>query len=301
MGLSVGPYRTGGGKGVFVKIVSDRRTRGHLDPKSKKPYTLKNPAEGLMKGQTTNLFFQTNRLIIMRLKNQSILISISLLLIGAVFISGCQDNESGDSSRSTPTSFTFLELGANTIYSKSVRSKLGNSLGSVAISKQTPIDLEINYPGFIEKYFNPIYRLDQILNDAAGARREHQTIRLMYRYPQKKSRLFKKVELLFSSQSKKPLFFKIVARKEGADIVDAMREKYGSPKETEWSHQPGVSYSWEKDEDLMVISRVLDRFGDPEYRIAIYYGTNINELIGFEQRQIKQSENTRKKAGRTAF
>jgi len=237
----------------------------------------------------------------MRLKNQSISSSIFLLIIGTFFISGCQDNEPSESSRSAPTSFTFLELGANTIYSKSVRSKLGNELGSVAISYQTPIDLEINYPGFIEKYFKPIHQLDQLLNDAAGARREHPTIRLMYLYPQKKSRLFKKVELLFSSQSKKPLFFKIVARKEGTDIIEAMHEKYGPSKETKWSHQPGVSHSWEKNGDFLIVSRILDRLGDPEYRIAIYYGTNINELIGSEQRQIKQSENIRKKAGRTAF
>lgn len=237
----------------------------------------------------------------MRLKIQSLSAIIILLMISGFFIAGCEDKEPVAPSRSTTTSFTFLELGANTLYSKSVRDKLGDSLGSVAVANRTLVDLEINYPGFIETYFKPIHRLNQFLNDAAGARREHDTIKLMYRYPQKKSRLFKNVELLFSSQSKKPLFFKIVARKEGADIIDAMREKYGAPKETKWSHQPGVSYYWEKNNDFLIVSRVLDRFGDPEYRIAIYYGTNIDELIESERRQIRQSEEKRKKAGRTAF
>ena len=235
----------------------------------------------------------------MRLK--ILFLSILLLVISSMIITGCNDQETPAPSGSKASSFTFLELGANTLYSKSVRSKLGDSLGPVAVARKTPIDLDVNYPGFIEAYFKPIYHRNQQLNDATGARREHDTIKLMYRYPQQKSRLFKKVELLFSNQSKKPLCFKIVAGKEGAEIIDAMREKYGSPKETKWSHEPGVSYSWEKDRDLLIVSRVLDRFGDPEYRIVIYYGTNIDELIETELRQIQQSEENRKKAGRSAF
>ena len=53
--------------------------------------------------------------------------------------------------------------------------------------------------------------------------------------------------------------------------------------------------------DFLIVSRVLDRFGDPEYRIAIYYGTNIDELIKSEQRRVQQREDKRKKAGQTAF
>ncbi len=236
----------------------------------------------------------------MRLKPQTLLIIIIVLLISGFSIVGCTDNEPPPS-KPTATSFTFLELGANTIYSKSVLDKLDNSLGSVAVAKRTPIDLDTNYPGFIEAYFPSIHHRNELLNDAAGARREHDTIKLMYRYPQEKSRLFKMVELLFSGQSKKPLYFRIVAGKEGADIIDTMREKFGAPREIKWSHQQGVSYYWEKNKDFLIVSRVIDRFGNPEYRIAIYYNENIDELIESERRQVQQYEEKRKKAGRSAF
>jgi len=218
-----------------------------------------------------------------------------------LFMAGCDDKEPAAVAPPNSTSFTFLELGADTIYSKSIREKLKDSLGSDAVDTRTPIDLEINYPGFIKENFQPLHRFNQLLNDASGARVEHDTIKLMYRYPQKKSRLFKSVELLFSGQSKKPLFFNIISRKEGSGILETMQEKYGDPEEIKWSHQPGQSYFWQKNMDFLIVSRVLDRFGDPEYHIAIYYGTNIDKLIKSEQRRVQQREDKRKKAGQTAF
>ena len=237
----------------------------------------------------------------MQCKRRPFFILFFLLINSGLFIAGCDDKKPAAIAPPSSASFTFLELGADTIYSKSIREKLKNSLGSDAVDTRTPIDLEINYPGFIEENFQPIHRFNQLLNDAGGARVEHDTIKLMYRYPQKKSRLFKSVELLFSGQSKKPLFFNIVARKEGSGILETMHEKYGHSEEIKWSRQPGQSYFWRNNMDFLIVSRVLDRFGDPEYRIAIYYGTNIDELIKSEQRQVQQREDKRKKAGQTAF
>ena len=237
----------------------------------------------------------------MRYKRGPFLILFFLLLNNGLFIAGCDDKKSSVITPPSSASFTFLEMGADTIYSKSIRENLKASLGSDAVDTWTLIDLEFNYPGFIEENFQPIHRFNQLLNDAGGARVEHDTIKLIYRYPQKKSRLFKTVELLFSGQSKKPLFFNIVSRKEGSGILETMQEKYGDPKEIKWPRQPGQSYFWQKDMDFLIVSRVLDRFGDPEYRIAIYYGTNIDELIKSEQHRIQQREDTRKKAGQTAF
>ncbi len=240
----------------------------------------------------------------MRLKIKSSLMTVIaglIFLAAGLAVTGCDDKTPPPEASSTATGFTFLNMGADTVLSRSVRDNLGNSLGTAAVSYQTPIDLEINYPGFIETYFPPIFKRNRQLNDAANARREHDTIKLMYRYPQEKSRVFKKVTLLFSGQSRKPLFFKIVAGKEGADIIDTMQKKYGAPKKIKWSHEPGTSYLWRKDNDFLVVSKVRDRFGDPEYRIAIYYGSNIDELIDAERRKIQENEEKRKKAGRTAF
>lgn len=237
----------------------------------------------------------------MRCNKQPFIILFFLLMNSGLFMAGCDDKKPAAVAPSSSASFTFLELGADTIYSKLIREKLKDSLGSDAMDTRTPIDLEINYHGFIEENFQPLHRFNQLLNDASGARVEHDTIKLMYRYPQKKSRLFKSVELLFSGQSKKPLFFNIVSRKEGIGILETMQEKYGDPEEIKWSHQPGQSYFWQKNMDFLIVSRVLDRFGDPEYHIAIYYGTNIDELIKSEQHRVQQREDKRKKAGQTAF
>ncbi len=154
----------------------------------------------------------------MQCKRRPIFILFFLLMNSGPFIAGCDDKKPAAIAPLSSASFTFLELGANTIYSKSIRDRLKDLLGSDSVATRTPIDLEINYPGFIEENFQPLHRFNQLLNDASGARVEHDTIKLMYRYPQKKSRLFKSVELLFSGQSKKPLFFNIVARKEGSGI-----------------------------------------------------------------------------------
>ena len=237
----------------------------------------------------------------MQCKRRPFFILFFLLMNSGLFIAGCDDKKPAAIAPPSGASFTFLELGADTIYSKSIREKLKNSLGSDAVDTRTLINLEVNYPGFIEENFQPLHRFNQLLNDAGGARVEHDTIKLMYRYPQKKSRLFKSVELLFSGQSKKPLFFNIVARKEGSGILETMHEKYGDSEEIKWSRQPGQSYFWQNNMDFLIVSRVLDRFGDPEYRIAIYYGTNIDELIKSEQRRVQQREDKRKKAGQTAF
>lgn len=238
----------------------------------------------------------------------SINIVVCLAVLCLFIMAGCDDTPSetnlsskNSGSASVNDGFTFLNLGAGSRYSRSLRDQLQESLGPDAVYRYTPIDLDINYPGFIEAYFKPIHQLNRKLNDERGARVEHNTVKLMFRYPQKKSRLFKKVELLFSGQSQKPLFFHIIARKEGSGILETMREKYGIPQEISWSHQPGKSFFWQTDRDYLIVSRVLDRFGDPEYRIAIYYGANVEALIKWEQNQIKQSEDKRKRAGQTAF
>lgn len=224
-----------------------------------------------------------------------------LAISSGFVIVGCNDNKPAAIAPASGQGFTFLEMGADTLYSRSIRQRLRKTLGAEAVETHTIVSLEINYPGFIASYFEPLHRLNQLLNDARGARVEHDTIKLVYRHPQRKSRLFKSVTLFFSNQSGKPLFFNIVTRKEGVGILETMREKYGDPQTIEWSREPGQSYFWKDQMDFLVVSRVLDRFGDPEYRIAIYYGTNIDQLIESEQDRIQKREDIRKREGQTAF
>ena len=114
----------------------------------------------------------------MQCKRRPFFILFFLLMNSGLFIVGCDDKKPAAIAPPTSASFTFLELGADTIYSKSIREKLKDSLGADAVDTRTPIDLEINYSGFIEENFQPIHRFNQLLNDASGARVEHDTIKL---------------------------------------------------------------------------------------------------------------------------
>ena len=106
-------------------------------------------------------------------------------------------------------SFTFFNLSKQSILSKSVRSDLNQKLGRDATEYRSIIDLDINYYGFLQKYFPSLYELNQNLNSPAGERIEHNTVKLMYRYARKENIPFDYVELVFSNYSQHPLLFRI--------------------------------------------------------------------------------------------
>ena len=203
----------------------------------------------------------------------------------------------------TPSSgyFTFLDLGKDTVYSNAVRDFLSAELGTDSISTRTVVDLDVNYPAFLKQHFDRLHQLNLQLNDAKGARVEHDTVKLMYRYIRKKERPFKYVELMFSGIDGRPLYFKIRAGKEGGDILDTMRAKHGPAQTFAWRENTGTTHFWEKDDEMLLISQVLDRFGEPEYRIMMYFVGNIERLIETEKARIQQREDERRKSGQRAF
>ena len=198
-------------------------------------------------------------------------------------------------------SFTFFDLGKSSRFSESVRKSLNRQLGNDAIAKRTPLNLEINYYGFLKEYFPALHALNGQLNPSTARRVEHNTVKLMYRYARKENVPFDYVELDFSNYSQHPLLFRINFQKDEANIVETLKTKYGEPLHIDWKEKNGQSMYWEKNEDLLIVSLVPDQFGNPEYQIRIYFVENIKALLSSERAEKEEAERQRAKSGKTAF
>jgi len=160
-------------------------------------------------------------------------------------------------------SFTFFDLGGQSALSKSVRNDLKQRLGRHAIEHRSIIDLDINFYGFLKKYFPSLYELNQNLNSPPGERIEHNTVKLMYRYARKENVPFDYVELVFSNYSQHPLLFRINFQKDEANIIETLKTKYGEPRLIDWKDENGQSMYWKKNNDVLIVSLVPDQFGNP--------------------------------------
>jgi hypothetical protein len=200
-----------------------------------------------------------------------------------------------------PTSFTFFDVGADTLFSKDLRKELGDELGPEAIEYRSMIDLEINFQGFLERFFPNLDALNRRLNYPPGERVEHNTVKLMYRYAQRKNVPFHYIELLFSNYTHKPLFIKIESKRDVAEIINSIQEKYGQPMIIDWQRDNGQSRHWVNKRDTLIASIASDRRGDPVYRITIYYVDNLSELLETEEKERRFREEKKKQAGKKAF
>jgi hypothetical protein len=205
------------------------------------------------------------------------------------------------SAQSPSESFTFFDLGRNSRFSESVRKNLNRQLGNDAIAKRSPLDLEINYYGFLKKHFPSLQALNLQLNPSTARRIEHNITKLMFRYARKKNLPFDYIELLFSNYSRLPLLFKINFKKDEANIVDTLKSKYGDPRLIDWKNKGGQSMYWEKNNDILIVSLVPDQFGNPEYQIRIFFVENIKALLAAENAEKVEQKRERAKSGETAF
>ena len=212
-----------------------------------------------------------------------------------------QESAQGQNAQAPPDSFTFFDLGSQSKLSKSVRNDLNQQLGRHAIEYRSIIDLDINFYGFLEKYFPSLNALNQNLNFPLGERIEHNTVKLMYRYARKENLPFDYVELVFSNYSQHPLLFRINFRKDETNIAETLKTKYGEPQHIDWKDKNGQSRYWRKNSDLLILSLVPDQFGNPEYQIRIYFVENIKALLAAERAQKEAVGSQSAKSGKTAF
>ena len=198
-------------------------------------------------------------------------------------------------------SFTFFDIGRTTKFSDQIRDELEAKLGRDAIERRDTLDLEINYQGFLKKYFPALDALNHQLNFPPRERVEHNTVKLMYRYAQKQNVPFDYVALIFSDYTKTPIRFKIHFQKDEANIIDTLKKKYGNPNIIDWKENNGQSMYWKKEDDFLIVSLVPDQFGHHEYQINIYYVDNLKQLIETERKEKEEKERQRVKTGKTAF
>ena len=230
------------------------------------------------------------------------LLTLSLSAILLCLCSGCNNEKS-----KTPPQpevikgFAFFELGANSHYSNAVRRKLGEKLGSDAISQQNVIDLTIDANAFFEKHFPQLFKLNRQLNLPEGERIEHNTTKLMYRYARLKGTPFNDITLYFSNDTGNPLFFKISAGPDAAAIVETIKKKYGEPEQFKWQDKDGQTIFWKDHKDYFVVSATKGRLGNPEYLFCIYYVKNLEQMLATEKARKLSEQKRIREAGESAF
>ena len=238
------------------------------------------------------------------LPHKTVPLWIAIIISSLLILVSCSDNHDSADKSSQPAdteSFTFFDLGRTNKLTNGVRSDLNSKLGRDAIERRSMLDLEINYRGFLKKYLPELEALNQKLNSPPGERVEHNTVKLMYRYAQKKNVPFNLVELVFSDYTKTPVLFKINFKVDEANTVETLQEKYGLPQVVDWKEENGKSLIWKKNGDLLIASRIPDRFGHIRHQIVIYYINNLKLLIDTETREKDAQEQRRAKTGEKAF
>ena len=198
-------------------------------------------------------------------------------------------------------SFTFFDIGKNTIISGEVREDLNKILGDDSIEPKNIIDLEINYKGFLKKYFTDIDKLNKKLNSPIGERVEHHTVKLMYRYMQNKNVSFDYVEIIYSEYTRRPVLIKVHFKKDGLKTLETLKQKYGTPEVINWGGESSKSLYWKKSNDLLILSFVPDQFGNPECQINIYFKNALEKLLKDEQKEKEKTRRERTQSGKTAF
>jgi len=216
----------------------------------------------------------------------------------------CGDKQEPDPPRPAPEhsdSFTFFDIGKNTIITGKVREDLNKILGDDSIEPRNTIDLEINYEGFLKEYFADLDELNKKLNSPLGERVEHNTVKLMYRYMQNKNVSFEYVELVYSEYTRRPVLIKIHFKRNGLNPIETLKQKYGAPESINWGGEVSKSFYWKKNNELLILSIVPDRFGKPRYQIIIYFKNALEKLLKDEQKENENARRERTKPGKTAF
>ena len=232
-------------------------------------------------------------------------ISLFTIIILLIFLSvSCGDKEETGPPRPAPEhsdSFTFFDIGKNTIISGTVRESLNKTLGDDAIERRNILDLEINYKGFLKEYFADLDTLNKKLNSPLGERVEHNTVKLMYRYMQNKNVSFDYVEIIYSEYTRRPVLIKVHFKKDGLKTIETLKQKYGTPEVINWGGKSSKSLYWKKSNDLLILSFVPDQFGNPECQINIYFKNALEKLLKDEQKEKEKTRRERTKPGKTAF
>lgn len=184
-----------------------------------------------------------------------------------------------------PDTFTFFDVDANSSDGEPLRRTLGDHLGREAFAGKDVLDLAVLPDLSLDRFFPALGDLNRQLNPDPRARKEHAISSLTYRYPQAHYPTFTYVRLIFSALHRHPLVIVINANSQAGSIVETLSSKYGPPQVNHLDGDEPALWSWERDGDQLVVNLHHNKFGRPEYIIAIFYVERIKELLRAERAQ----------------
>lgn len=197
--------------------------------------------------------------------------------------------------------FTLFDVGYRTPLSQSLLNRLDSQLGSHAVERRVPIDLSLNYSGFLKESFNELHALNQKLNPPGRARVEHNALKFSYRYARKKNVPFDHIEMIFSGYSRTPAILKVRTRQGGLDLAETLTQKYGPAQTLEWKSKNGRTLWWQEKTNMLFLSEAMDRSGILIYEISIYYVDTIEKLLLAEEEELRRKQTERRRKGETAL
>lgn len=224
---------------------------------------------------------------------------MSMGLIGA-----CSDDGKKPVLKKAPNyteSFTFFEVGVNSRLSSDLTDSLEEALGDVAISRNNTVDLETGYSGFLKAHFPALDQLNQRLNTSSGARVEHKTVKLMFRYASRKDVSFDYVAFLFSGYTDRPALIRVRFKKDVMNIVETLKQKYGPAQNVDLAVDGAEAVYWRKNGDYLIFSQIPDRGGNPRYSIDIYFVKRLEALAAAQKIQREKVLKKQAEADKTAF
>ena len=240
----------------------------------------------------------------MKNKRFQVLLVMSMLLVfvavGVVihFATRVQLPEHGGGA-TVERGFSFLELGADSIFTRNTRAMLKDRLGPDRIEEWTPIDLVAEDGSFFEALFPEVVRMNRVMGFKGGTFAGKRTLKVTYRYARNKKLPFHMIRLVFLEDTKKPLFFRAKAKGEGTVFPGLLEEKYGEPARFEGG---GAAYRyWSSEDEILLVARRKDRYGKDEYHIAIYFLSSVRELSAVVAAARDAEEKGRRGAESSAF
>lgn len=208
------------------------------------------------------------------------LLCLGLLLALLSIVAGCgQDPQTASrpaGGGAGGETFTFFGLGRQSVLDQAARDRLKDELGAEAVARRGLVDLEFQGPGWLARHLPDLHALNRRLNNEFRERVEYDVLTLRYNYPTRKSPAFEKVRLVFDGSSRHPLYFEILANAAGAEILRVLEDKYGPPLDRGGEGEKVLL--WEKQGDLLVVLPRINRLGQPEYLIGIYFVEAIESL-----------------------
>jgi len=197
--------------------------------------------------------------------------------------------------------FTLFDVGYQTPLTQSLLNHLNRQLGSHAVERRVPIDLTLNYSGFLEESFKELFTLNQRLNPPGRARVEHNALKFSYRYARKKNVPFDHIEMVFSGYSHTPAILRVRTRQAGLDLAETLTQKYGPAQTIEWKSGNGRTDWWQEKTGMLFLSEATDRSGIRIYEISIYYVDTIENLLLAEEEELRKKQTERRRKGETAL